>query len=48
MEKDIAHFQRLLPHTKATLVDGTMFSWYGSRLRLVPSYFVKLRTRLKE
>ena len=23
---------------KATLVDGEMFSWYGSRMRHVPAY----------
>lgn len=27
---------------RAMLVDGEMFSWYGSRLRLAPAYFEKL------
>jgi ABC-type Fe3+-hydroxamate transport system substrate-binding protein len=31
-----------LPGATAQLVDGEMFSWYGSRLRLAPAYFQKL------
>lgn len=27
------------PNAKIILVDGEMFSWYGSRLKLAPSYF---------
>lgn len=34
--------QRLLPATKTILVDGSMFSWYGSRLLHAPGYFQKL------
>ncbi len=45
--KDLAYFEKLMPSSKAILVDGTMFSWYGSRLALVPSYFKKLREDLK-
>lgn len=29
--------------SRAVLVDGEMFSWYGSRLRLAPAYFEALR-----
>lgn len=36
------YFERLLPRTKLVLVDGEMFSWYGSRLLLVPDYFKRL------
>jgi ABC-type Fe3+-hydroxamate transport system substrate-binding protein len=36
----------LLPHTKIILVDGEMFSWYGSRLQLAPAYFLKLQQQL--
>jgi ABC-type Fe3+-hydroxamate transport system substrate-binding protein len=43
-EKHIAEFQESLPHSKVILVDGEMFSWYGSRLKLVPAYFSKLRS----
>ncbi len=41
-EKHIAHFQELLPNTKIELVDGEMFSWYGSRLQQAPDYFHSL------
>ncbi len=42
----IAYFKQLLPQTRATLVDGTMFSWYGSRLSVAPAYFFNLRQEL--
>lgn len=31
--------QALLPHTKIVLVDGELFSWYGSRLQKSVAYF---------
>lgn len=31
---------------KAALVDGEMFSWYGSRMLFAPAYFAKLRETL--
>ncbi len=34
--------QKLLPQSKILLVDGEMFSWYGSRLALAAEYFKKL------
>jgi ABC-type Fe3+-hydroxamate transport system substrate-binding protein len=37
-EKHIDEIQNLLPKAKAVLVDGEMFSWYGSRLVKAPSY----------
>jgi ABC-type Fe3+-hydroxamate transport system substrate-binding protein len=37
-QKHIEHFQQLLPSTQVMLVDGEMFSWYGSRMRLAPEY----------
>jgi len=43
---DIAYFESLTSDSKATLVDGTMFSWYGSRLKKVPTYLFKLRQAL--
>jgi len=36
-----------LPDTKILLVDGEMFSWYGSRLLKAPAYFKTLREQLK-
>ena len=45
--KDIPLFKALSPSSTATLVDGTMFSWYGSRLKLAPTYFLNFRQELK-
>jgi len=42
-EHHIAELQLQLPHTKIILVDGEMFSWYGSRLLLAPAYFMRLQ-----
>ena len=41
-QKHIQELQQQLPTTKILLVDGEMFSWYGSRLLLTPAYFNKL------
>jgi ABC-type Fe3+-hydroxamate transport system substrate-binding protein len=38
----IDELQSALPKTKIILVDGEMFSWYGSRLLLAPAYFRNL------
>ncbi len=37
--------QMHLPNTKIVLVDGEMFSWYGSRLLKAPGYFKKLQSQ---
>jgi ABC-type Fe3+-hydroxamate transport system substrate-binding protein len=42
-EKHKRELQQLLPGTRIILVDGEMFSWYGSRLLYAASYFMKLR-----
>jgi ABC-type Fe3+-hydroxamate transport system substrate-binding protein len=36
---DIQLLQEQLPHAHIQLVDGEMFSWYGSRLLQLPHYF---------
>lgn len=41
-QKHVDELQLLLPNTKIVLVDGEMFSWYGSRLLKAPGYFKKL------
>lgn len=41
-QKHIDELQPLLPNTKIILVDGEMFSWYGSRLIKAPEYFQQL------
>lgn len=38
-EKHIAEIQTMLPHATIRLVDGQLFSWYGSRLLQAPAYF---------
>lgn len=45
-QKHIDELQSLLPGTKIVLVDGEIFSWYGSRLLYAADYFKKLRTSL--
>ena len=42
-QKHITELQELLPHTRILLVDGEMFSWYGSRLLKAPAYFAELQ-----
>lgn len=42
-DKHIAAFQSILPHTQIILVDGTYFSWYGSRLKDAVPYFNELK-----
>lgn len=41
-DKHIAELQTLVPDAKIRLVDGELFSWYGSRLHYAPAYFAKL------
>ncbi|THU39936.1 cobalamin-binding protein [Niastella caeni] len=41
-QKHIDELQPHLPNTKIVLVDGEMFSWYGSRLLHAPAYFTSL------
>jgi ABC-type Fe3+-hydroxamate transport system substrate-binding protein len=45
-QKHIEELQRELPETKIEMVDGEMFSWYGSRLKLAPAYFEALLQKL--
>tara|TARA_R110002050_G_scaffold102774_1_gene211590 strand:+ start:25349 stop:26101 length:753 start_codon:yes stop_codon:yes gene_type:complete len=47
-EKHQLAFQKALPNSKVLLVDGEMFSWYGSRMAKAPNYFNKLVDTLKE
>ncbi len=46
-QKHIEEYQSQLPGTKIILVDGEMFSWYGSRLLQSPGYFEKLYEEIK-
>jgi ABC-type Fe3+-hydroxamate transport system substrate-binding protein len=41
-ERHVQELKAELPDTKVMLVDGEMFSWYGSRLQHAPAYFKQL------
>lgn len=47
-EKHIAEIKTVLPSAAIRLVDGEMFSWYGSRLLESPAYFRRLQQQLQE
>lgn len=42
-KRDISDFQLKFPDSKVFLVDGEMFSWYGSRMKKAFKYFDELR-----
>ena len=41
-DKHIKNFQKICPNAIIKLVDGEMFSWYGSRLQYSSNYFQNL------
>ena len=43
-EKHAREFRDLVPESKVMVVDGEIFSWYGSRLLHAPGYFGQLKT----
>jgi ABC-type Fe3+-hydroxamate transport system substrate-binding protein len=43
-----AELARELAHATIELVDGQLFSWYGSRMRYMPAYLRRLHARLAE
>lgn len=45
-EKHIAEIKYILPNAKIILVDGEMFSWYGSRLLFASAYFASVITAI--
>ena len=45
-QKHIEELRTFLPDTKIILVDGEMFSWYGSRLLYAPEYFKNLKKQI--
>lgn len=46
-EKHVEELQSLCPNARVWLVDGELFSWYGSRLLHSAAYFRELRRRLE-
>lgn len=47
-EKHIEEIRNILPCAEIKLVDGEMFSWYGSRLLHSPAYFEELLKSLQK
>ncbi len=45
-QKHLIKYKDILPDTKILLIDGTMFSWYGSRLVEAFPYFSTLKNNL--
>lgn len=45
-EKHVKEWNSLFPEIKTVIVDGEMFSWYGSRMILAAEYFKKLNLEL--
>ncbi len=45
-EKHLAELRQQLPGITPILVDGEMFSWYGSRLLQAPAYLTRLNTEV--
>lgn len=46
--KHVPEIKQIWPDAKVIIVDGEIFSWYGSRLLQTPSYLQSLKTRLLE
>jgi ABC-type Fe3+-hydroxamate transport system substrate-binding protein len=42
-QQHVEEIQKISPQSKVLLVDGEMFSWYGSRLMKAPDYFNTLQ-----
>lgn len=45
-EKHLKEFLKRFPGKKVILVDGEMFSWYGSRMKKAAKYFAALNEKL--
>lgn len=41
-EKHISYFKNICPHAHVQVVDGELFSWYGSRLKYAAKYFKEI------
>jgi ABC-type Fe3+-hydroxamate transport system substrate-binding protein len=46
-EAHIREFREMLPGAKIKVVDGEIFSWYGSRLLKTPGYLDALRREIR-
>ncbi len=46
-EKHVREFESLFPASQVFLVDGSMFAWYGSRLRHTANHITQLLKKIK-
>jgi ABC-type Fe3+-hydroxamate transport system substrate-binding protein len=46
-EKHIQEFKLICPDRPVVVVDGELFSWYGSRLQYAPAYIRNLKRQIK-
>ena len=44
---DLEQLREILPKVKIMLVDGELFSWYGSRMLMAPAYFKEVREQME-
>ncbi|HEY0897791.1 MAG TPA: helical backbone metal receptor [Sphingobacteriaceae bacterium] len=47
-DKHVAEFKEFCPDSKVLIVDGELFSWYGSRLRHTPQYLFSLQQAVNQ
>jgi ABC-type Fe3+-hydroxamate transport system substrate-binding protein len=47
-EKHLGYFKSSFPKSQVALVDGELFSWYGSRLSHYAPYFLELKKQLED
>jgi ABC-type Fe3+-hydroxamate transport system substrate-binding protein len=45
-EKHIEELKQILPESTVLIVDGEMFSWYGSRVLHLPGYLAELKKQI--
>lgn len=45
-QEHIDELKKIAPHIKITIVDGEMFSWYGSKMIQLPGYLNELKKEL--
>ena len=46
-EKHVTELKKICPAAEVILVDGEMFSWYGSRMLKAPDYFHTLVEQIR-
>ncbi|MEY3237453.1 MAG: hypothetical protein RI883_1554, partial [Bacteroidota bacterium] len=47
-KEDVEEMKLKYPNSNVVIVDGEMFSWYGSRLKYAPNYFIELIQQLTD